>query len=114
MKGKSFSCVQLLATPWTAAYQAPLSMGLGILQAGILEWVGHAFLQRIFLTQGSNLPPLCLLRWQVDSLPLRHQGSPECDTYLEAIDYQASQWFLQWFPEPERIVEWVAISFSNA
>ena len=22
-----FSCVQLLATPWTAAYQAPLSMG---------------------------------------------------------------------------------------
>ena len=27
MKGKSLSRVQLLATPWTAAYQAPLSMG---------------------------------------------------------------------------------------
>ena len=27
MKVKSFSCVQLLATPWTAAYQAPPSMG---------------------------------------------------------------------------------------
>ena len=27
MKGKSFSHVQLLATSWTAAYQAPLSMG---------------------------------------------------------------------------------------
>ena len=27
VKVKSFSCVQLLATPWTAAYQAPLSMG---------------------------------------------------------------------------------------
>ena len=27
MKVKSFSPVQLLATPWTAAYQAPLSMG---------------------------------------------------------------------------------------
>ena len=26
MKVKSLSCVQLLATPWTAAYQAPLSM----------------------------------------------------------------------------------------
>ena len=26
-KVKSLSCVQLLATPWTAAYQAPLSMG---------------------------------------------------------------------------------------
>ena len=27
VKVKSFSRVQLLATPWTAAYQAPLSMG---------------------------------------------------------------------------------------
>ena len=27
MKGKSLSRVRLLATPWTAAYQAPLSMG---------------------------------------------------------------------------------------
>ena len=27
MKGKSLSSVRLLATPWTAAYQAPLSMG---------------------------------------------------------------------------------------
>ena len=27
MKAKSLSRVQLLATPWAAAYQAPLSMG---------------------------------------------------------------------------------------
>ena len=27
VKLKSFSCVQLFATPWTVAYQAPLSMG---------------------------------------------------------------------------------------
>ena len=27
VKGKSLSSVQLLATPWTTAYQAPLSMG---------------------------------------------------------------------------------------
>ena len=27
VKVKSFSCVRLLATPWTVAYQAPLSMG---------------------------------------------------------------------------------------
>ena len=33
----SLSCVQLFATPWTVARQAPLSMG--ILQAGTLEWV---------------------------------------------------------------------------
>ena len=27
VKGKSLTCVRLLATPWTAAYQAPPSMG---------------------------------------------------------------------------------------
>ena len=27
MKGKLLSCIRLFATPWTAAYQAPLSMG---------------------------------------------------------------------------------------
>ena len=27
VKGKLLSCVQLLVTPWTAAYQAPPSMG---------------------------------------------------------------------------------------
>ena len=32
-----FSRVQLFATPWTVACQAPLSVG--ILQARILEWV---------------------------------------------------------------------------
>ena len=28
VKAKSISCVRLLVTPWTAAYQAPLSMGV--------------------------------------------------------------------------------------
>ena len=36
-----FSCVQLCATPQTAAYQAPLSPG--ILQARTLEWVAISF-----------------------------------------------------------------------
>ena len=36
----------------------------------------HFLLQGIFLTQGSNLHLLCLLHWQVDSLPLCHLGSP--------------------------------------
>ena len=37
---KSLSRVWLLATPWTAAYQAPLSM---IFQARVLEWGAIAF-----------------------------------------------------------------------
>ena len=44
----------------------------GISQTRLLEWV--AILQGIFLIQGSNL---LLLPWQVDILPLSHQGSPD-------------------------------------
>ena len=44
----------------------------GILQARILEWVAISFLQGNFPTQGLNM---CLLHWQVDSLPLSHLGS---------------------------------------
>ena len=36
----------------------------------------HFLLQGIFPTQGSNPSPLCLLHWQVYSLPLSHLGSP--------------------------------------
>ena len=36
-----FSRVRLLATPWTAAYQAPPSVGFS--QARLLEWGAIAF-----------------------------------------------------------------------
>ena len=36
----------------------------------------HFLLQGIFPIQGSNLCLLHLLRWQADTLPLRHLGSP--------------------------------------
>ena len=38
---KSLNRVRLFATPWTLAYQAPLS--IGILQARTLEWVAMPF-----------------------------------------------------------------------
>ena len=38
----------------------------------------HFLLQRIFLTQGSNPHLLCLLHWQVDSLPLALPRKPSC------------------------------------
>ena len=37
----------------------------------------HALLQGIFSTQGLNLHLLCLLHWQVGSLPLAPLGSPQ-------------------------------------
>ena len=53
-----FSHVRLLATPWTVAHQAPLSVGFSSKNTG----VGcRALLQGIFLTQGSNLHLLQLL-----------------------------------------------------
>ena len=64
------SHVRLFATPWTVAQQATLSMGFPRQEYSI---GCHAFLQGIFLTQGSNP---CLTHWQADSLPLSHQGMP--------------------------------------
>ena len=50
----------------------PGSSVQGILQARILEWVAIPFLQRIFLTQGSNLG---LLHCRQILCHLSHQGS---------------------------------------
>ena len=61
-----FVCV----TPWTVDCQAPLSIGFPGKNTGV---ACYFLLQGIFPTQGLNP---CLLHWQVDSLPLSHQGSP--------------------------------------
>ena len=49
---KFLSCVQLFAILWTVAHEASLSMGFS--GKRILEWVCHALLQGIFLTQRLN------------------------------------------------------------
>ena len=66
---KSLSRVQLFATPWTIAYQAPLSMGFS--RQGY--WSGLPFpFPGIFPTQGSNSGlPHC----RQTLYPLSHQGS---------------------------------------
>ena len=68
---KSLSRVQLFATPWTVAHQAPLSMGFSRQE----YWSGLPFLlQGIFPTQGSN-PGLPHRRQTL--YHLSHQGSPQ-------------------------------------
>ena len=67
----SFSCVQLFATPWAAACQASLSMG--IFQARILEWVAMPS------CRGSSQPRdqtqvSRIAGWWI----LSHQGRPRC------------------------------------
>ena len=43
----------------------------------------YALLQSIFPTQGSNLPLLCLLHWQMASLPLVPPGKPQQSILLK-------------------------------
>ena len=63
------SHVQLFATPWIVAHQAPLSIGFPGKNIG----VGcHVLLQRIFPTQESNPPLTCFMLWQVGNLPVVH------------------------------------------
>ena len=71
--GYMCSLISNSATQWTVARQAPLSMEFSGKNTGV---DCHFFLQRIFLTQGSNPCLLCLLHFQADSLPLSHLGSP--------------------------------------
>ena len=58
----------------TLQLHGPGSSVHGIVQARILEWVAISY------ARGSSQPRdqrlLCLLCWQVDSLPLHHLGSP--------------------------------------
>ena len=72
------SRVQLTATLWTVAHQAPLSRGVSRRD----YWTGLPCPPPggIFLIQRSNPHLLCLLNWQMDSLPLTPCGKPlGCD-----------------------------------
>ena len=65
------SHVRLFVAPWTRAHLCSWN------SPGKNPEVGcHFLLQGIFPTQGLNPHLLCLLHWQVDSLPLSHLGSP--------------------------------------
>ena len=66
------SCLTL-ATPWTVAHQAPLS----------IKFSRHEYWSRLPFSPPGDLPnpgikhhvTLCHLHWQADSLPLSHLGS---------------------------------------
>ena len=76
------SRIQLSAISWAIAGQTPLSVGFPRQEYG----VGcHFLLQGIFPTQELNLE---LLVWQVDSLPLSHQGDPPPFNSYHQTNYQ--------------------------
>ena len=66
-----FNRVRLYATPWIVARQAPLPMGFSRQE----YWGGLPFPSPGDLSDlGIESTSLGLLHWQVDSLPLSHQG----------------------------------------
>ena len=77
-----FSHVRLCVTPWAVAHQAPLSMGFSRQEYG----VGClALLQGVFPTEGLNPCLLCLLHWQVGSLPLENLGNSVHTIYYKVM-----------------------------
>ena len=102
-----FSHVQLFATLWTEASQAPLSM-----EFSKNTRVGcHALLQGIFPTQGSNPSLLCLQHWQMGSLPITPPRKPS--TFIKPVSCRLPETSLQiWEPQlwelPSVIQSWLS------
>ena len=73
-----FSGIRLLVTPWTVAHQAPLSTGFSRQE----YWSGLPCPpSRDLPDPGIELVILCLLLWQLGSLPLAPPGSPLTGIY---------------------------------
>ena len=72
----SLSIVSDSATPWTVACQAPLSVGFP--RQEYWSRLAIPYSRGILLTQGLNPNLMCLLHWQLDSLPLVLPGKPRC------------------------------------
>ena len=70
VKVKSLSCVRLFVTPWTIAYQAPLSMGFSRQEC----WSGLPFLSPGDLPDPGIEPGSPTL--EADALPSEPPGAP--------------------------------------
>ena len=69
VKCQLLSCVQFFVSPWTETRQDSLSRLVCQFPSKNIGVGCHSLLQGIFPTQGLNLCLLCLLLWQVGSLP---------------------------------------------
>ena len=106
MKGKSLSRVRLLATPWTAAHQAPLSMGFS----------------RQEYWSGVPLPSPNTSIWEYKYINISIHRIyaaaaakllQSCPTLCNPIDSSPPGSSIPGILQPRRL-EWVAMSFSSA
>ena len=94
-----FGYLQLSATPWTVACQAPLSMGFSRRNTGVRC---HPLLQGIFPTQGSNPHHL---HWQAGSLPLAPPGKPNRGEDIPLLARHHSEFEKLW-PDGAVLLVW--------
>ena len=83
MKVKSLSCVRLLATPWTATYKAPLSMGFSRQE----YWNGVPLPPPSFCHKGGVI---CLSE-VIDISP----GNLDSHLTLDLFQHQEKSWLLK-------------------
>ena len=88
VKLKSLSRVRLLATPWTAAHQAPPSMGFSRQE----DWSGGAtaFSTHLFSVQFSSVSQLCLtlcdpMNHSTPGLAVHHQLPKFTQTHVHQV-----------------------------
>ena len=97
-----FSCVWLFPTPWTVAYQAPLSMGFSRQNIAISSSKGSS------QTQGSNPCPVSPAL-QAHSLPTEPTGKlifKVRDASIKDTHIPSSKWWLRWQWGTELQMEW--------
>ena len=78
-----FSHVQLFATLWTAAWQAPLSIGFS--QQEYRRGLPCLPSRGSSQPRGKNPCLLCLLHWQVGSFPWAPPGKPQLDPTTDKL-----------------------------
>ena len=103
VKGKSLSRIQLLATPWTAAYQAPLFIGFSRQE----YWNGVPL-----TVVRKNYRPEKSLVISVNKLCVGAKVLQSCLTHWDPTDCSLPGSSVHGFPQA-RILEWVAMLSSR-
>ena len=109
MKWKLLSHVWLFVTPWTLAFQCPLSMKF----SGIMEWFAIPFSRRSFWPRG-QIQVSCITGRFFIIWATREAGevAQSCLTLCDPMDCGLPGSSIQGILQA-RILEWVAISFSR-
>ena len=109
VKVKSLSRVRLLATPWTAAYKAPPSMGFSRQE----YWSGVPLSALSILIKKAEFHSMASLNsTQILAIQFSSVVTQSCLTLCDPMDCSLQRSSVQGIFQA-RVLEWVAISFSR-